>query len=154
MSISLPFFNSSEIEKYAFICLGNIDRADDAFGILVGEKLKGKYPENVFSELDNDLSVFLFDLIENKQVQHVFLIDAVDFNGEHGEIIVKEDFDTKITQISTHTIPYKQIKNIIEVKGKKFQLIGAQVKDLTFLGEVSTEILDAVEKVVEFFIKD
>ncbi len=154
MPIPLPFFSSSEIEKYAFICLGNIDRADDAFGILVGEKLKEEYPENVFSELDNDLSVFLFDLIENKQVQHVFLIDAVDFHGKPGEIIVKDDFDTKITQISTHTIPYEQIKNIIEVKGKKFHLIGAQVKDLSFLGEVSTEILDAVEKVVEFFFND
>ncbi len=154
MPLSLPFFSSSEIKKYAFICLGNIDRADDAFGILVGEKLKEEYPENVFSELDNDLSVFLFDLIENKQVQHVFLIDAVDFHGKPGEIIVKDDFDTKITQISTHTIPYEQIKNIIEVKGKKFHLIGAQVKDLSFLGEVSTEILDAVEKVVEFFFND
>ncbi len=154
MPLSLPLFSSLDIEKYAFICLGNIDRADDSFGILVGEKLKEKYPEKVFSELDNDLSIFLFDLIENKQVQHVFLIDAVDFHGKPGEIIVKDDFDTKITQISTHTIPYEQIKNIIEVKGKKFQLIGAQVKDLTFLGEVSEEILKAVEEVAAFFIND
>ena len=154
MPFSLPFFNSFEIEKYAFICLGNIDRADDAFGILVGEKLKEKYPENVFSELDNDLSVFLFDLIKNKQVQHVFLIDAVDFHGEPGEIIVKDDFDTKITQISTHTIPYDQIKNIIENNKKKFQLIGSQVKDLTFLGEVSEEILDTVEEIATFFINN
>lgn len=154
MPLSLPFFSSLEIEKYAFICLGNIDRSDDSFGILVGEKLKEKYPENVFSELDNDLSVFLFDLIENKQVQHVFLIDAVDFHGKPGEIIIKDDFDTKITQISTHTIPYEQIKNIIETTGKKFHLIGAQIKDLSFLGEVSEEILDAVEKVAEFFIND
>jgi len=68
LPLSLPFFSSLEIEKYVFICLGNIDRADDSFGILVGEKLKEKYPKKVFSELDNDLSVFLFDLIENKQV--------------------------------------------------------------------------------------
>ena len=154
MPLSLPFFSSSEIEKYAFICLGNIDRADDSFGILVGEKLKEKYPKSVFSELDNDLSVFLFDIIENKQIQHVFLIDAVDFHGKPGEIIAKDDFDTKITQISTHSIPYEQIKNIIEMKSKKFHLIGAQVKDLTFLGEVSEEILKAVEKVAAFFMND
>ncbi|MHA1345932.1 MAG: hydrogenase maturation protease [Candidatus Heimdallarchaeaceae archaeon] len=151
MSLSLPFFNSSEIEKYAFICLGNIDRADDAFGILVGEKLSKIYPNNVYSEKDNDISVFILEIIENKQVQHVFLIDAVDFHGKPGELILKDDFDTKITQISTHTIPYEQIKNIIETKGKKFTLLGAQFKDLTFLGEVSKEILDAVEEVSKIF---
>lgn len=151
MPFSLPFFNFSEIKKYAFICLGNIDRADDSFGILVGEKLKEIYPENVFSEMYNDLSVFLLEIIENEQVQHVFLIDAVDFHGKPGELIVKEDFDTKITQISTHTIPYEQIKNIIESRGKKFTLLGAQVKELTFLGEVSEEVLQAVDEVVSFF---
>ena len=149
MSPSLSFFNDIDANQIAYFCFGNRDRADDAFGLIVAEKLAKSYPKNVFSEEVEDISTFLVDIIEEDVFEAAILIDAVDYGAKPGSLLVTSDISNHIRSISSHSIPLQQIKEIIDIKHKDFLFIGAQAKSVEFMKEPSEEIKEAVEKVID-----
>lgn len=149
MSPTISFFQDIDIESVAFFCLGNRDRADDAAGLIVADKLAKIYPKNVFSEELEDISTFLVDIIERDLFEYIVIIDAVDFNAQPGTILISSDISNEIRPITTHTIPINQIKKIVDSQNKQFTLVGIQVKSVKFMGEVSNEILRATNEVID-----
>ena len=149
MSSLSSFFTSFDGKECAFICLGNKDRADDGIGLIIAEKLSKFYPKNVFSEEEEDISTILLFILEKEQYKQVILIDAVEFGAEPGSLLVSPKIETNIKQISTHTIPYQEISRLLEAKNREFLFIGIQIKSLTFLEDISEEVLLAAEKVME-----
>ena len=149
MSSLSSFFTSFDAHNCAFICLGNRDRADDGIGLVIAEKLSKFYPGNIFSEEEEDISTILLYILEKAQYKQVILIDAVEFGAEPGSLLVSPKIETSIKQISTHTIPYPEIARLLETKNREFLFIGIQIKNLTFLEEISKEVLQAADKVIE-----
>ena len=150
MPIPHSFFKNQDPSKFLFFCFGNRDRADDAIGLIIGDELVKIYPQNVFTEEYEDISTIILDLIEKEQYSHLVIIDAIDFGGQPGSIIVSSKITETISPISTHSIPYQQLKFIVENQNKIFVLIGVQVKSVEFMKEVSAEVLTAVDKVLDF----
>ncbi len=129
--------------KRVVICgIGNDIRGDDAFGVLVAERLKelldtpdvlvlncGEVPENYTGKIAN----FNPDL--------VVLVDAVDFGGEVGEYIIADPEGTLGEAISTHGLPLKFVTQFMKTMVKaEFVLIGCQ-PGLTGLFQEPSELI-------------
>lgn len=148
MSPSLSFFRNIEPTRIAFFCFGNRDRADDAFGLLVAEKLVEFYPKNVFSEEAEDISVFLVDIVSKDIYDVVVIIDAIDYGAKPGSVLVTADISNYIRPLTSHSIPLPQIKELVEIQKKAFLFIGAQAKSVEFMQNPSNEIKRAVKEVI------
>ena len=149
MPPSLSFFHNIEPSRIAFFCFGNRDRADDAFGLMVADKLVKIYPKNVFSEEVEDISVFLVDVISKDIYDAVVIIDAIDYGAKPGSMLVTADISDYIRPLTSHSIPLLQIKELVEIQKKEFLFIGAQVKLVEFMQEPSLEILKSVDEVMK-----
>jgi hydrogenase maturation protease len=152
LSPTLSFFQNIDSNRIAFFCFGNRDRADDAFGLLVAEKLSGFYPNSVFSEELEDISVFLVDIIGKDIYDAVVIIDAIDCGSKPGTVIVTADLSSYVRSLSSHSIPLPEIKLLVEKQNKEFLFIGAQAKSIEFLQEPSLEIHDAVDEVIKLLV--
>ncbi|AMQ19380.1 hydrogenase 3 maturation endopeptidase HyCI [Thermococcus peptonophilus] len=143
-------------KKRIVICgIGNDIRGDDAFGVLVAERLKGlvknqdvliincgEVPENYTSKIagfEPDLVVF---------------VDAVDFKGEVGEFIIADPEGTLGEAVSTHGLPLKFVtqymKNFIKAD---FALIGCQPGSTGLFEEPSELIRERAERLAQLLAK-
>ncbi|AEH24332.1 hydrogenase 3 maturation endopeptidase HyCI [Pyrococcus yayanosii] len=131
------------------ICgMGNEMRGDDAFGLLVVEKLRelvksrdililncGEVPESYTGKIAS----FKPDL--------VVFVDAVEFGGRHGDMIVADPEDTIGEAISTHGLPLRfLVQYLKERTGARFILIGCQPRFLGLFEEPSDVIRERAEQ--------
>ena len=138
--------------KRVVICgIGNDIRGDDAFGVLVAERLKelldnpnvlvlncGEVPENYTGKIAN----FKPDL--------VVFVDAVDFGGEVGEYIIADPEGTLGEAISTHGLPLKFVTQFMKTMVKaEFVLIGCQPGSTGLFQEPSELIKKRAERLAE-----
>ncbi|AHL21764.1 hydrogenase 3 maturation endopeptidase HyCI [Thermococcus nautili] len=138
--------------KRVVICgIGNDIRGDDAFGVLVAERLKelldnpdvlvlncGEVPENYTGKIAS----FKPDL--------VVLVDAVDFGGEVGEYIIADPEGTLGEAISTHGLPLKFVTQFMKTLVKaEFVLIGCQPGSTGLFQEPSELIKERAERLAE-----
>ena len=130
------------------ICgIGNEVRGDDAFGILVAERLKelvknpnvlilncGEVPESYtgkITKFEPDLVVF---------------VDAVDFGGEHGEVILADPEGTLGEAVSTHSLPLKVLVGYLKTRlNAEFVLLGCQPAVLGLFQEPSEVVVERAE---------
>ncbi|EEB73460.1 hydrogenase 3 maturation endopeptidase HyCI [Thermococcus sp. AM4] len=139
-------------KKRVVVCgIGNDIRGDDAFGVLVAERLKellknpdvlvlncGEVPENYTGKIAN----FKPDL--------VVLVDAVDFNGEVGEYIIADPEGTLGEAISTHGLPLKFVTQFMKTMvNAEFVLIGCQPGSTGLFQEPSELIRKRAERLAE-----
>ena len=131
--------------------IGNDVRGDDAFGVLVAERLMelldnpdvlvlncGEVPENYTGKIrrfNPDLVVF---------------VDAVDFNGEVGEYIIADPEGTIGEAVSTHGLPLKFVAGFMKsMTGAEFVLIGCQPGSTGLFEEPSELIRKRAERLAE-----
>ncbi|WP_457742732.1 hydrogenase 3 maturation endopeptidase HyCI [Thermococcus sp.] len=139
-------------KKRVVICgIGNDVRGDDAFGVLVVERLKelidnpnvliincGEVPENYTSKI----SGFKPDL--------VVFVDAVDFRGEVGEYVIADPEGTLGEAVSTHGLPLKFITRFMKTMiNADFVLIGCQPGSTGLFHEPSELIKERAERLAE-----
>ncbi len=147
--------NSSQNAKRVVICgIGNDMRGDDAFGVLVAERLKelvkssnvlilncGEVPENYtgkIREFKPDLVVF---------------VDAVDFGGEIGEYVIADPEGTLGEAVSTHGLPLKFITRFMKTMiNADFILIGSQPASTALFEEPSEVIRERAEELAELLV--
>ncbi|ASJ14499.1 hydrogenase 3 maturation endopeptidase HyCI [Thermococcus radiotolerans] len=131
--------------------IGNEVRGDDAFGILVAERLKelvknpnvlilncGEVPESYtgkITKFEPDLVVF---------------VDAVDFGGEHGEVILADPEGTLGEAVSTHSLPLKVLVGYLKTRlNAEFVLLGCQPAVLGLFQEPSEVVVERAEVLAE-----
>ncbi|CAD5243723.1 hydrogenase 3 maturation endopeptidase HyCI [Thermococcus camini] len=138
--------------KRVVVCgIGNEVRGDDAFGVLVAERLKelvkspnvlilncGEVPESYtgkITKFEPDLVVF---------------VDAVDFGGEHGEVILADPEGTLGEAVSTHSLPLKVLVGYLKTRlNAEFVLIGCQPAVLGLFQEPSEVIIERAKTLAE-----
>lgn len=147
------FYDSNlDLSKTAFICLGNKDRGDDGFGIIVGDVLKKKYPKYVFIERDIDVSSAVLEVLENKKIQSVVFIDAIDMDAYPGTIYISSKIENVLKPISTHQIPFIELKKTIEEYAKNFILIGVQIESIKTFEKMSEIVKKRAEEVITLLV--
>ncbi|WP_297465064.1 hydrogenase 3 maturation endopeptidase HyCI [Thermococcus sp.] len=143
-------------KKRVVICgIGNDIRGDDAFGVLVAERLKelldnpsvlvincGEVPENYTGKIRD----FKPDL--------VVFVDAVDFRGDVGEYIIADPEGTIGEAVSTHGLPLKFMTQFMKTMVKAdFVLIGCQPALTGLFEEPSGLIQERAERLARLLVE-
>jgi hydrogenase 3 maturation protease len=144
-------------KRLVVLGIGNELRGDDTAGVLVVKKLKralkdlknvliincGTAPENFLSK------------VKAFSPSHVLVIDAIDFKGESGSVILYEAEKEMIESISTHRLSVSLVRAYLEESGlkTKFFLIGIQPKNILLGARISHEVNEAVEIITKILKK-
>lgn len=137
-----------EGKKRVVICgIGNDVRGDDAFGVLVAERLKELVdsPNVLVLNCGEVPESYTGKIVEFKPDLVVF-VDAVDFGGKHGEVIVADPEGTLGEAVSTHSLPLKVLVGYLKTRlNAEFVLIGCQPAVMGLFQEPSDVIVERAE---------
>jgi hydrogenase 3 maturation protease len=126
--------------------VGNKLRGDDAFGVLLGEKIEHDVGVRVFvaHDLPEDYAVKAADL----RPDVLLIIDAADFGGEPGQMRLIRAQDIPPTPGVTHRPSLEMMARFLEVDaGAETWVLGVQ-PDLTRL-DLGLPLCEAVEHALE-----
>ena len=149
------FFSSffhKEQEDFIFLCFGNVDRSDDGIGLIIAKRLKERFPDDVISEDEIDITSYLLEIVDNTKIKIVIIIDAVDFGALPGTLLITSRTDKAIRQISSHQLPLQQIVKILTDNNKEVILCGIQIKTTEFMGKMSDEVLEGIRNLLSYFV--
>ena len=139
-------------KKRIVICgIGNDIRGDDAFGVIVAERLKGMIEDpNVLVINCGEVPENYTGKIKEFNPDLVVFVDAVDFRGEVGEYIVADPEGTIGEAVSTHGLPLKFVTQFMKTMVKaEFILIGCQPGSTGLFEEPSELIKERAERLAE-----
>lgn len=144
-------------DSLSIVGLGNPDRADDGFGLDLVKRLKDRFPDRLFSEQENSVEGVVLRLLERKDIDTILFVDAVDFGGKAGELMIfdVEDAGRFVPAVSTHKVPITLLMEIVHRQGKQALLLGVQPESLVFLGKMSSPVgstLDWLERELDCFL--
>ncbi len=138
------------------ICgIGNENRGDDAFGVVVAEKLKEILHNPRIAVINcGEVPESYTGVIKRYKPDVVLFVDAIEFGGEPGEMIIADPEGTLGTSASTHSLPLKVLVQYLktELKNTQFVLVGCQPKSTALFGEMSEEIKKSSEELVRMLI--
>ena len=139
------------------ICgIGNTIRGDDAFGSLMAEKLAQQLAANPNVSVINCEETperYTGEIIRLKP-SHLIFVDAVNFAGKPGEVIIADPRDARGLSQSTHHLALKLLVTYIEGNIKtKYILIGCQPKTTELCAEMSMEVKAAMCHVEKMILK-
>ncbi len=132
--------------EICFLGLGNPDYADDGFGIRLAEELSKVGVPNVLIA-GTEPERYLGQIVDRQFGDLVFL-DAVDFGGKPGSLVVlgAEEMRARFPQISTHKISLGTLATIVQANGKtRVWLVGVQPESL----EQGRNLTPAIQKTLE-----
>ncbi len=129
-------------KRIAVIGMGNVDRADDAFGIGVAESLKIEFPDRVFFEKEG-MENIIGTVNNRKDIDFLIFIDAVDTHEKSGTLLIVNEENIEDIR-SSHEIPLKLYLSLVE---KPCCIIGIQPKLLDFMQPVSEEVENGIKKI-------
>ncbi len=145
--------------KIAILGIGNILLSDEGVGVRAIDKLKAEYefPENVRLIDGGTMGLDLLPFFEGNE--KVLIIDAVNFKKDPGTIDIIEG--DKIpgfltSKLSVHQIGLPDLlfaARLMEITPPQMCLIGIQPKSMDTGTELSEEIKDKLETLVERVIQ-
>ncbi len=155
----LSFIKSAKKGRLCIFCVGNDLRGDDGLGPVIYNRLRGQLGNrillyNVGGSLENFLSV-----LSRENVTHCLIIDAVKLVNDEipaGTVgfFKPSDLENKQVTFSTHVIPMKVFVDYMnnDKSGVIIRILGVQPKMLDFDSEMSLEVLDAIDKIIDFLV--
>ncbi len=138
-------------KRIAVLGVGNEDKGDDGAGVefvkILRAKIKspdlllteaGKTPENFTGEIKR----FKPDL--------TLLVDAADFGGRPGEVILASPDMIKGASFSTHSLPLSVLAEYIQREtGSTVLLLGIQPKQIELGAELSAEVKSTIRRLTD-----
>ena len=136
--------------------IGNEIKGDDALGSLIAQKTSKLFHENE--------NVVIFDggtvpenytgLIRKENPTHIILVDAVDMKKEPGYIRVVKKEEIANYNISTHAMPISFLIKYMETTvDAQIILVGIQPKSMVLAEEISKEVKESIDEVVDTLLK-
>lgn len=136
------------------IGIGNRLRSDDAIGSLIAEELKSYNLNNVTIYDVGITPENYIDKVVAEKPEWVIFIDACNFDAKPGEYKLFEENeiqDISYGLMSTHTLPLTLTIELIKKQHNcRISLLGIQPKSFTMSSDLSTEILNAKSRVIEY----
>jgi len=152
----IHFIKEGRRQKLAVFCVGNILKADDGLGPVIGENLVDSIdPDILLVDVGSQPENFVSVLKRNK-VTHCLLIDATNFEANPGQIGIfnPEDLEDFQVTFSTHFLSLNKFMDFMASEsGTKFKLLGIQPKDLAFGNPLTPEIEEAIRKTIILLIE-
>jgi len=141
-------------EKLAILGIGNPLRGDDALGVEVLNRLKGKVPENIkLFECEMAPENFLGET-ELFKPTHVLMIDAAQLEAEPGSARILSTEEMAGTAVSTHALPLSILAEILRQDlNAKVALLAVQ-PERNELGEgLSPRLQKAAEQIARVLVE-
>lgn len=143
------------MNKPLIIGIGNIDRGDDAAGILTAEEVQHCMKHKVEVVIHNGEPASLIELWQNHQT--VILIDAIAAGTHPGEILMLNLRETSLPEClfsrrSTHDFGIPEAVELARVMGKlptQLLFYGIEASSFSMGQELSEVVKKAIPKVVE-----
>lgn len=147
-------------KKIVFIGLGNSLRGNDIFGIMFTRKLKA-YLNGVYNEEDDDVEGILLTIINSRDADVVFFVDAVKYDTlEEGTIILCDIDEIKYTD-STHKFPIHIYTRLLQKRKINAYLIGLKTENfklspsgIKYDEKLNEKIDNFLEKLVRILSKE
>jgi hydrogenase maturation protease len=117
----------------AFLGIGNIDRADDAAGMVLARKLGEAGVASVFE--GGVVPEKIVPALRDGAFNTVVLLDAVAISAVPGLLVIldAQELATKFPMVSTHKVSLGLLANIINTSGAvKVWLVGVQPQTIEF----------------------
>lgn len=113
--------------RVCVVGVGNVGQGDDALGMCLAEQLAGAGVEPVlFAGTEPER---LLDAIAATGCERVLFLDATDFRGRPGSVVLLEtdEITARYPQVSTHKLSLGLLARLIESDGRrKVGLLGVQ----------------------------
>ncbi len=141
--------------KIGVLGIGNPLLGDDGFGVEVVKRLKERIGEPPDVEIidGGSLGIYLLPYLEDKT--HLIVVDVINFGGKAGEIakFKLEEIPGYIgLKVSEHQITFHEVialMNLLNIKPDEAVLIGVQPKNNQWGAQISEEVKNAIDDVVE-----
>ncbi len=140
--------------KIVLMGVGNELRGDDAFGVILGERIEHRIAARVFvtHDLPEDYAVKAAD----EKPDAVLVLDAIDFRGEPGDVHLVAAKDVPPTPGVTHRPSLEMMARFIELDaGAETWVLGVQPQmDRLGIGdEMSEPVARALEEVEQLLLE-
>lgn len=140
--------------KFVIVGIGNRMRSDDAIGSLIAQELTSYNLNNVVIYDAGISPENYIDKVVAEKPDWIIFVDACNFEGKPGEFKLFEENEIQEISyglMSTHTLPLTLTIELIKRQHNcRISLIGIQPKSFTMSSDLSTEILNAKSKVIEY----
>jgi len=139
-----------DAKKLVIMGIGNEMRGDDAVGIKVIEKLRGRVPNWVVLLICGSTPENFLGTVERLKPTHILMVDAAKLNSEPGSIAL---IDTNLISgiaISTHYMPLHISAEYLRRTTKaKIKLLAIQPQDIS----LHIGLTEKLEKTTEIIAK-
>ena len=147
----LSTMNWHKETKVMIVGLGDRMRKDDAAGCEAAEQLTREIKKNNIKVInaENIIENYL-GAIERFKPTRLFVIDALDFGGNPGEVKIFKPHQVKDTTSSTHNFSLSLIiEHIIKETGARCEVIGIQPETIGFGEGLSISAEKGIKKAVK-----
>ncbi len=129
--------------------IGNPLRGDDAVGTLLAERLSRG--EHIIGVATDEVPENYTGVIRNKKPQTIILVDAIDFNGDPGQVVLLEKMEFE-NRFSSHRPSLGLLMHYLntELNAKVF-LLGIQPKQTDYHSELSHQVRETLEQLEKLF---
>lgn len=152
------FVESAKTGKLAIFCVGNHLRGDDGIGPVIYYRLQGHFDNHILIyNVEQSIENFLF-VLSKEHVTHCLIIDAIQF-GVNGVppgtvgFFSSSDLENKEVTFTTHHTPLKVYLDYMKNQtGVRMRILGVQPKILEFGSKMSSDVLDAIDEIINFLV--
>lgn len=134
---------------------GSCLMADDAAGVMITDALLerfGETPERFRVFSGGTAPECFTGEIKRFHPDHVIIIDAADIGAKPGELCSIDPEAIAGVSFSTHMLPLKIMLEYLQKEiGCRTMILGIQPASLEFGGEITPEVLETVEELIEAF---
>ncbi len=138
------------------ICIGNYMRRDDAAGLVICRMVKYRVRFNNIFDCEGGLEN-CFRLIEKIKPRRILVVDAAEFNGEPGDVVLTNaiECDLELSLYSTHKIPInlaaRFVKSFYGVED--IWVLGVKPADTSVGFGLSKRVLESCRVIAELLVE-
>jgi hydrogenase maturation protease len=125
----------------AVMSIGNPIKSDDNIGNIILDKLNVEDAKKIKGEITPENFIDSLRIYED-----IIIIDALQFDGEVGEVRTFELDDIKDVVISTHNVTFDLLQKFLP--NSKIRIIGIQTKNIDFGLKMSEELEGKIGQIV------
>jgi hydrogenase 3 maturation protease len=137
-------------KKAVIMGVGNPDRGDDALGVLLSERIRSS--DKVVSITCEDLPENFTGVAKAENPDVILFIDAVDFGGSEGDIILVNSDSLKSDRFSSHRPSLKLVMDYLSAETRAaVYLLGVQPGTAKFGKHLGVKVRETLSHLLAFF---
>jgi len=141
-------------KRVAVVGVGNEMRRDDAVGVQVARKLRGRLSRRFRLIEAGTIPESYIDKVREFRPTHVLVIDAAQLGTNPGASRLLSPRKVKGLSISTHTLPLNIFAEFVKKEtGSKVKILAIQPKDLEFGEGLTDELARTAEELALILVR-